>query len=127
MYLIPYFKKEESTFSGNKLLKIVVFLANGGTTCLEDVAESEVSSFCSDNGFVVQKQFKTGNGIFVQVDPQKTDISSYYSFSEAHKTKNECWRTFILVFSEENKDIWNVNSLFSDTPFSKILNDIAAV
>jgi hypothetical protein len=127
MYLIPYFKKEETTFSGNKLLKIVLFLANGGTACLEDVKDSEVKSFCSENGFVIQNQFKTPNGNFVEVDPQKTDISSYYSFSEAHKTKDECWRTFIMVFSEENKDIWNVNSLFSDTPFSKILHDIATV
>ncbi len=127
MYLIPYFKKEETTFSGNRLLKIVLFLANGGTTCLEGVKDSEVKSFCSENGFILQKQFKTTNGIFVEVDPQQTDISSYYSFSEAYKTKNECWRTFILVFSEDKKDIWNVNSLFSDTPFSKILHDIATV
>ncbi len=127
MYLIPYFKKEETTFLGNKLMKIVLFLGNGGTTFLDGVQEKEAQSFCNENGFVLMKKFKTANGIFLEIDPKKTEIASYYSFEEAFKTNNECWRTFIYVISDENKDIWNVNSLFEETPFSKVLHDIMAV
>lgn len=125
MYLIPYFKKEELTSSGNRLLKIVLFLSNGGTSLLSDIQESHIDSFCQDNGFFIKNKYKTQNGIFLQVNTKETDISSYYSYLEAYKTKNECWRTFILVFSDDAKDLWNVNNLFQDTPFYKALLDIA--
>jgi len=125
MYLIPFFKKEEKTLSGNRLLKIVLFLSNGGTSLLSDIQESQIPSFCEDNGFAVNHTFTTPNGIFLEVNPKQMDISSYYNYSEAFKTKNECWRTFILVFSEDMEDSWNINQLFKDTPFYHQLLDIA--
>lgn len=124
MYLIPFFKKEELTISGNRLLKIVLFLSNGGTSFLSDISTLEIKSFCQENGFSVKKQFSTSNGNFLEVDPSKMDLSSYYTYSEAFKTQNECWRTIVLVFSDTNQDIWNVNTLFQDTPFLKPLLDI---
>lgn len=124
MYLIPFFKKEEYTLSGNHLLKIVLFLANGGTSFLSDVPESQIESFCEDNGFTVNQMFSTKNAVFLEVDTKKTDISSYYNYFEAYKTKNECWRTFVLVVSNELKDVWNVNEFFKETPFYTVLLDI---
>lgn len=128
MYLIPFYKKTETTFSGNTLFKLVLFLANGGTSFLTDVKLSDVSSFCEENGFVIQNQFSTENEIFLEVDTTAMDISSYYTYAEAYKTGNECWRTFILTISNESgEDDWNVNVHFKETPFYKSLSSLLEI
>lgn len=126
MFCIPFYKQVETSSNGNQIQKIVVFLAKGGAACLEGISPNEIPSFCKENGFVMKKQFQTKSGLYLEIDSKKTDISSFYNFEEAHKTMNECWRTFIWVSSEQ-KDSWNVNTLFQSTPFYSILSEIAAV
>ncbi len=126
MYCVPFYKIVETSSSGNQIQKIVVFLSRGGTALMEGLSLEEIPSFCQENGFVVKQQFQKDSTIFLEINPKKTDISSFYNFEEAYKTLNECWRTFIWVTSDK-QDSWNVNHLFKTTPFYPILFEIALV
>lgn len=123
MYLIPFFQQKETGLSGIMIIKVCIFLSHGGTALLEGFEATEVNSFCQENGFVSKRVFQKGEHIFIEIDSKKTDISSFYTFEEAFKTQNECWRTFVLAYSE-GKDSWNVNCLFQGTPFSNVLEEI---
>ncbi len=112
---------------GPTLVKLVVFLAQGGTRYLDGIQENEWKEFAEANGLVVKKSIQSMNALFLEIDPLTTDISSFYSYEEAFGTQNECWRTFVFVVSSEDKDVWGVNSFFQETPFAPFLNQLLTV
>lgn len=127
MYCVPFYKKVEQSSSGNTIVKLVLFLSKGGTSLLEGISSKNLQTFCEENGFVVKNQIQTDSELFLEIDVTKTEISSFYSFEEAFKTMNECWRTFIVVLSPEQKDSWNVNSHFQSSPFATTLSKLASL
>jgi hypothetical protein len=127
MYCVPFYRKLEKTSSGNTIQKVVLFLGKGGTAPLDGFQPHDIQGFCTENGFVVKQQLQNDSTIFLEVDPAKTDISSFYTFEEAYKTMNECWRTFILILSPEQTDSWNVNLYFDSTTFSNLLQTISTL
>lgn len=126
MILIPFFiQRSPPSLISWKLQPITLFLENRGKQFC-DIENPE--HWLQENGFFIKEQWKEGNVMFVEIDTEKTRLCDFYSYDDLTKQQQkgteECWRTFFLLHSEEEKDScksWNENI---DSSFLKVLSNI---
>ena len=102
MYLIPYIYEKKQSMYPVHLFHI--FLING--TLLLQVEESEIEEFCNTNELFYKKKTIKNNYCYVQIDTDKTNLNSFYFYTE--NVQHECFRLFILV-GNYNEDFLNTN------------------
>lgn len=112
MFILPFFL-QPAVPSGIPwgLQPITVFLENRGKQlCQVEDAEE----WLQENGFVVKTSWKDKNIVFAEIDTAGTQLKDFYSFEQLtqqqQKGTEECWRTFFLMTSVEEKDscdAWN--------------------
>ena len=118
MKLVPFFLTEtiKNTFHVQILS---VFLAHAGKAVWSTeelgILSQEVilRDYCEPNGFVV-KQLQIEKDIaYIQIDPEKTNLSDFYTWDEALHTagKPECWRRFFFLQDKEGSDWWSPKGL----------------
>lgn len=107
------------------LQPISLFLDNRGKQLCE---VDDADEWLTENGFGVKQKWIEQNMVFVEIDKETTKLSDFYSFEELTKQQQkgteECWKTFFLLDSEEEKEScksWNENI---EAPFLKVLNSI---
>lgn len=71
--------------------------------------------YCQPNGFVVESIRMQGTSIaFIQVNPQKMNLSDFYTWDEALQipAKPECWRKFYFIQDKDGAEWWSPKGLF---------------
>jgi len=116
MFLIPYiYEKKQSIYP---VYIFHIFLTQG--TVFLQVEDLEIEDFCNENGLFYKNKFIKNNFCFVEVDTKKTDLKSFYFYTETVQV--ECFRRFILI-GDYNEDILDIND--TNPEFIKpILNNI---
>jgi hypothetical protein len=109
MYIVPIVHKEIETNSKYSLVKCALLLDRNGNACISNT--SNVETFCSANELVMEgKPLIINNLTFVRINPEKTDLSTFYSWSEvapASQPMKEVWRYFI--WNNLVDDVWGTN------------------
>jgi len=100
--LIPYILHKRKTDT-LMLYKLSLFLTNGGRG-LWDVGNESPEEILQENGFVVTEIHKTPEHIYARIDPEKTNMSGFYTWKETRK--EDCWRSFHLCFDVTMKESW---------------------
>lgn len=118
MKLVPFFLTEsmKHTFYVQTLF---VFLSHAGkalwATDESGVVSREtiLSDYCEANGFVVKRFFIEKDIAFIEIDPQTTNLSDFYTWEEALEKpgKPECWRRFYFLQDKEGSDWWSPKGL----------------
>jgi len=107
MFLIPYlYKKKEAIYP---IHLFYIFLQNG--TFFLQMEADEIDEFLETNGFIWKKKTIHEKECYIEIDSEKTNISSFYSFIE--NSDAECWRRF-LILGNANDDVLHVNSTNPD-------------
>lgn len=96
-----------------------VFLAHAGksiwtTEELGSVSrETILKDYCEANGFVVKDLVIEKDTAYIQVDPEKTTLSDFYTWEEAlaQSGKPECWRRYYFFQDKEGGDWWSPKGL----------------
>ena len=116
MFLIPYiYEKKQSIYPVNLFH---IFLTQG--TVFLQIEDLEIEDFCNENGLFYKNKFIKNNFCFIEVDTKKTDLKSFYFYTE--NVQVECFRRFILI-GDYNEDILDIND--TNPEFIKpILNSI---
>ena len=115
MYIVPIVHTEINANTKYNLIKCALFLDKNGTSCISlgDVSNpNEVANdFLKENGFISKNPLMTIDDIiFVEIDSVKTDLNSFYKWSEilvAEKPMKEVWRHFI--WNTHMPDTWGTN------------------
>ena len=116
MYIVPIVQKEIHNSAKKVLIKCALFLDKNGTSCMTMDDSISADSFCKANDLVMKgSPFERDGILFVNIDTEKTDMNSFYTWSEVLPNTlpmREVWRPFI--WNNEPTDTWGVNSqLFS--------------
>lgn len=110
MKLFPYFlTKQQGALQKTRL---TVFLANGGRRLWETeeptVTKKELlDNYLELNGIYANHIHFSKGIIYIEIDPEKTSLSDFYTWEEAHKhpQKPECWRHFYF-FQDSLNAAW---------------------
>lgn len=103
MFLIPYIYKKDG---GEYFIhKFYIFLVQG--KLFLEMDRDEIDEFCKENGFFFTNTFIEDNKCYLRIDPEKTDIQSFYLYTECSDL--ECWRRFIMIGNKE-EDFLHVNN-----------------
>lgn len=97
------------------LVKCALFLEKNGTACLalndsKDPIESAKEFLQNNEIYTLGEPVLSENFIYVSVDPVKTDLSSFYNWSEiipSSQPMKEVWRQFI--WNMNDPDSWGTN------------------
>jgi hypothetical protein len=118
MKLIPYFlrKRNQNTFC---LETLNVFLAHAGKAVWTTEEQGLLSldtilhDYCEANGLIVNQVFLEKDVAFLEVNPEKTNLSEFYTWEEAlaKPGKPECWRRFYFLQDKEGSDWWSPKGL----------------
>jgi len=118
MFLIPYiYEKKQSIYP----VHIFHIFLTQGTVFLQ-VEDLEIEDFCNENGLFYKNKFIKNNFCFVEVDTKKTDLKSFYFYTE--NVQVECFRRFILIgdYNEDFLDINDTNPEFIKPTLKSILD-----
>ena len=103
MFLIPYlYKNKEANYP---IHLFYVFLQRG--ILLLQMDETEIDSFLEENEFYYTKKTIIENHCYIEIDPIKTNINSFYTYIE--NSDAECWRRFIMI-GNDSEDFLHVNN-----------------
>lgn len=118
MKLLPFFLTEttKNTFHVHILS---VFMAHAGksiwTTEEKGIVSREaiLRDYCEPNGFVIKQLLLEKDIAYIQIDPEKTNLSDFYTWEEAlaNPAKPECWRRFYFFQDKEGSDWWSPKGL----------------
>ena len=86
MFLIPFVHKTKLNIH-----YIYVFL-NQGKMFLQ---EENIEEFLELNSMFSKKTVSDNENCYVEIDTEKTDLSSFYTYNES--SDFECWRRFIMI------------------------------
>ena len=104
MFLIPFiYKKKESIYD----IHIFHIFLNKGVMFLE---HSLVDEFLNENELFYKKKVVKDNFCYIEIDTDRTDISSFYTYNE--NSDVECWRRFIYIGSSDDLHIDRTNPEF---------------
>ena len=107
MYLIPYvYRKKDSIYP---IHIFNIFLKNENELLTSD--ENEIDLFLKDNEMFYYKKHILNNYCFIEIDTQKTNIKTFYSYIDNSNT--ECWRRFIMI-GNEIEDFLHINNTNPD-------------
>lgn len=100
MFLIPYlYIKKEGTY----ITHIFHIFLNKGILYIQ-VDADDIDNFLVDNGFFYNNKHIDGDICYVEVDPIKTHLNSFYSYIDNDDA--ECWRRFIYI----EDDVLHINT-----------------
>ena len=118
MFLIPYIlEKKQSIYP----VYIFHIFLNQGTVLLQ-MDESDAEEFCNENGFFYSSKTIQNNMCFLKIDTNKTDLKSFYFYTE--NVQVECFRRFVLIgnYEEDFLDINDTNPEFIQPVLKNILD-----
>jgi len=90
MFLIPFIHRTNSN-----LHYIYVFLNQGKLF----INEEDIDEFLEVNGIYSTKKVMDGKFCYIDVDTEKTEVSSFYTYNECDDF--ECWRCF-TIFEDDS-------------------------
>lgn len=118
MKLIPFFyrQKNQNKFS---IQILSIFLAHAGKAVwmTEEPGiiskETILQDYCQPNGLFVKHIFVEKDVAFLEVNPDKTNLSEFYTWDEAcsNPGKPECWRKFYFFEDGEGSPWWSPKGL----------------
>jgi hypothetical protein len=112
MYLIPIVEMPVKNNEKYNLLKCSIFLERNGSACISIASLEAAKIYCAHNEiFLLGNPLVVGELIFAAVDPVKTDLSAFYTWSEvfpATLPMREVWRPF--VWNDVSTDTWGTNT-----------------
>ncbi len=120
MYILPILvKSRSSSNSQNELRQFWLFLERNGNHLIQlESSEDPVSDakeFLSTNGMqALGEPNVVGNIVFVTIDPNSKDLSSFYTWREVAPgtvPSKEVWRPFLWLSYSDNVDPLGVNRL----------------
>ena len=114
-YIIPIIHKEIETNEKYSLVKCALFLERNGTSCISlndsnDPIGSAKEFLKMNELFLLDEPILLDKIIYAKIDPIKTDLSSFYNWSEilpSCSPSKEVWRYFI--WNVNNPDTWGTN------------------
>lgn len=86
MFLIPFVHRTNSNVHF-----IYVFLNQGKMF----IQEENIEEFLEVNSMFSKKTVNDNDFCYVEIDTEKTDVSSFYNFNES--SDYECWRRFVII------------------------------
>ena len=115
MYIVPIVHTEINTNTKYNLINCGLFLDKNGTSCISlgncSNPIETANEFLSINGFFPKSPPTLLDTIvLVEIDPVKTDLNSFYKWSEVLPTTQpvkEVWRYF--VWNNHTPDTWGTN------------------
>ena len=117
MFLIPYlYKKKEALYL---IHSFYIFLQKGNLLLQVDDVNNDINEFLEENGLYYRKKTILGEYCYIEIDSEKTDVNSFYSYIENNDA--ECWRRFLIVGSEDTLHINTTNPEFIQPILQKIL------
>ena len=93
---------------------------NKGTMFLRN-ENNLVDEFLNENELYYNKKVIQGDYCFIEIDREKTNISSFYTYNE--NSDVECWRRFVCIGENDNLHIDNTNPEFIQ-PVLKIIKSL---
>jgi hypothetical protein len=120
MKVLPFIlaKKKVNTFT---ITSVNVFLAHGGKSVWKTEEsgllplQTVLGDYCEPNDIYGLKSYvdTENQTAYIQVDPEKTNLSEFYTWEEAlhHSTKPECWRRFYFIQDTDGADWWSPDGL----------------
>jgi hypothetical protein len=114
--LIPIIHKEIDKNEKYNLIKCALFLEKNGSTCMtlnnsKDPIGSAKEFLKANELVAIGEPFLLDNVVYATIDPIKTDLSSFYTWSEvlpSSQPTKEVWRHF--VWNMNIPDTWGTNA-----------------
>jgi hypothetical protein len=111
MYIVPIVQSEINKSSNKNLIKCALLLDRNGTSLISLDKTQTVDSFCKQNDIYISDTLKEYEDIvFVDVDTERTDMDSFYKWSEVLPNTlpmKEVWRH--VVWNKDLDDKWGTN------------------
>jgi len=120
MKLVPFFLTNH-TQNNFTIVSLSLFLSHAGKSIWTPDESGTLNEatiyedYCQPNGFVVESIRMQGTSIaFIQVNPQKMNLSDFYTWDEALQitAKPECWRKFYFIQDKDGAEWWSPKGLF---------------
>jgi hypothetical protein len=106
MFLIPFiYKKNKGLYD----IHIFHIFLNKGNTFLTNENDL-VDEFLNENELYYNKKTIKDDYCYIQIDTEKTNISSFYTYNE--NSDVECWRRFVCIGENDNLHIDSTNPEF---------------
>lgn len=114
MKLVPFFLTTKQT-TLYTITCLHLFLSHAGKTIWKTDEPGIVSlntileDYCEPNGFVIKRTYVEKDIAYLEIDPEQTRLSDFYTWDEAmaNPNKPECWRRFVFVKDKEQADWWS--------------------
>jgi hypothetical protein len=114
--LVPIIHKEIDKNEKYNLIKCALFLERNGSNCMtlnnsDNLIESAKEFLKLNELVTIGEPFISGKIIYATIDPVKTDLSSFYTWSEvlpSSQPTKEVWRHF--VWNMNDPDTWGTNA-----------------
>jgi hypothetical protein len=111
MYIVPIVQSEINISSNKNLIKCILLLDRNGTSLISLDKNQTADSFCKQNDIcMIDTALECGDIVFVNVDKDRTDMDSFYKWSEILPNTlpmKEVWRHF--VWNKDVDDKWGTN------------------
>ena len=101
--LVPYVLKKKQTDT-LILYNFSIFLTNGGKGVWELSQGEKADETLSENGFVVDRLYETDDVVYAQINPEKTEMKNFYTWTETKK--EDCWRPFHVCIDATSNKPW---------------------